>query len=128
MARDSGTRVSNASTPIAAIGALIRNTHPHQKWDSIHPPRIGPIGRARKLAAAQIPTALGRSALLNRTVSAVIAMTITPAPASPTSIRAARNSATEVEYAHAADPAPKSPREMSMTFLRPYRSPSSPAG
>jgi hypothetical protein len=89
---------------------------------------MGPIGKATKFAAAQIPTALGRSALLNSTVSAVIDITITPAPASPRSSRAARNSVTDVEYAHAADPAPKSPREMSITFLRPYRSPSRPAG
>jgi hypothetical protein len=35
-------------------------------------------------------------------------MTISPAPASPMSTRAAMNSATDVEYAHAADPIPNS--------------------
>jgi hypothetical protein len=56
------------------------------------------------------------------------AITISPAPPSPTSTRAAMNSATDVEYAQAADPIPKIAREMSRTFLRPQRSPSRPAG
>ena len=34
----------------AATGTLIRNTQPHQWCVSIQPPRIGPIGKARKLA------------------------------------------------------------------------------
>src|SRR5450631_1938072 len=89
---------------------------------------MGPSGRAKKLDAAQIPTALGRSALLNRTVRDEIAITITPAPASPSRTRAAMKAPTDVEYAHAADPNPKSPRAMSRTFLWPERSPKRPAG
>ena len=65
------------------------------------------------------PTAFGRSALLNSTVRTENAITISPAPPSPTSTRAAMNSATDVEYAHATDPIPNSAREMSSTFLRP---------
>src|ERR1019366_3262931 len=95
---------------------------------SSQPPRTGPIGRARKLAAAHTPTAFGRSSLLNSTVRAEIAITITPAPAIPMSTRAAMNSPTDVEYPHAADPSPKNPREMRRTFLWPYRSPNRPAG
>jgi hypothetical protein len=77
---------------------------------------------------AMTPTAVGRSCWLNSTVRTENAITISPAPPSPISTRAAMNSATDVEYAHAADPIPKSPKEMRRTFLRPYRSPRRPAG
>ena len=63
------------------------------------------------------PTALGRSALLNSTVRTENAITISPAPPSPTSTRAARNSATDVEYAHATDPIPNSAREIQQDLL-----------
>jgi hypothetical protein len=55
-------------------------------------------------------------------------MTITPALASPRTTRAIMNSRTDIEYAQAADPAPKSPSEMRRIFFRPKRSPSRPAG
>jgi hypothetical protein len=58
---------------------------------------MGPIGKATKVAADMIPTAFGRSSLLNSTVRTDSAITIRPAPATPTSTRAARNSLTEVE-------------------------------
>src|SRR5580658_2340395 len=75
-----------------------------------------------------MPTAFGLASLLNRIVRAEIAITMTPAPARPRRTRAAMNSVTDVEYAHAADPAPNSARETRRTLLRPYRSPKSPAG
>ena len=65
------------------------------------------------------PTALGRSPLLNSTVRTENAMTISPAPARPTSTRAAMNSPTDLEYAHPADPTPKRAKETRRTFLRP---------
>src|ERR1039458_4323 len=89
---------------------------------------MGPIGKATKLTPAQMPTAFGRSSLSNSTVRAEIDMTITPAPPRPMSTRAAMNSPTDVESAHAADPTPKSTREMRRTFLWPERSPRRPAG
>lgn len=49
-------------------GRLIRKVQPHQCRLRIQPPRIGPSGMARKLAAAQIPTARERSAVGNSTV------------------------------------------------------------
>ncbi len=58
---------------------------------------MGPIGSATKLAAAQIPTALGRSSSLDSTASAETAITITPAPASSISARAPRNAPAVVE-------------------------------
>ena len=58
---------------------------------------MGPIGKATKVAAEMIPTALGRSFLANSTVRTESAMTISPAPARPTSTRAAMNSATDLE-------------------------------
>jgi hypothetical protein len=46
-------------------------------------------------------------------------MTMMPAPAMPSTIRAAMNSPTVVEYAQAAEPAPKRASEPSITFFRP---------
>ena len=86
------------------------------------------MGKARKLAAAQMPTARGRSCSENRTVSAEMAMTMIPAPASPSRRRATRNAGADDMAAHSAEPAPNRASEMSRTFLRPYRSPSRPAG
>jgi hypothetical protein len=48
-------------------------------------------------AAAQIPTALGRSSSENNTVSAEMAITMIPAPAKPRTTRAAMNMAAERE-------------------------------
>ncbi len=58
---------------------------------------MGPIGRARKFAAAQTPIAFGRSSSENITVSAESAITTMPAPATPSTTRAAMNSPTELE-------------------------------
>ena len=55
------------------------------------------MGSARKLAAAQMPTAFGRSSSEKRTASAESAITITPAPATPSTTRAARNAPTDGE-------------------------------
>ena len=77
------------------------------------------MGRATKLAAAHTPTAFGRSSWLNNTVSAESAMTMMPAPAMPSTTLAAMNSPTVLEYAHAAEPAPKRASEPSITFFRP---------
>jgi hypothetical protein len=64
---------------------------------SSQPPRIGPIGNDTKFAAAQMPTAFGRSSSLNITVSAESAITMIPAPAMPRTTRAAMNSPTVLE-------------------------------
>ena len=127
-ARDSGTRCRTATNPIVATGTLSRNTQPHQMWPSIQPPRIGPIGRARKFAADQTPTAFGRSSSSNRTVRADSAMTMIPAPATPSSARAAMNDPGVVDAAQPIEPSAKSTSETSITRRRPSRSPSSPAG
>ncbi len=89
---------------------------------------MGPAGAARKLAAAQMPTARGRSSSVKSAVSAASAITITPAPASPSTALAAMNTPADGAQAQAAEPAPNMARALSITFLRPYRSPSSPAG
>jgi hypothetical protein len=71
---------------------------------------------------------LGRSASLNKTVSADIAITVTPDPARPISSRAARNTPGDVASAHSTEPAPNTARQTARSFLRPKRSPISPAG
>ncbi|OLE26820.1 MAG: hypothetical protein AUG49_07200 [Catenulispora sp. 13_1_20CM_3_70_7] len=50
--RDSGTSAMPTTRPSTTTGTLSRNTQPHQKRDSIHPPSVGPSGSARKFAAA----------------------------------------------------------------------------
>ena len=55
------------------------------------------MGRARKLAPDQMPTALGRSSSVNSTVSADRTITMMPAPATPSTTRAAMNSPGVVE-------------------------------
>ena len=81
-----------------------------------------------KLAPDQTPTALGRSSSAKSTVSADRTITMIPAPATPRTTRAAMNSPGDVEKAVSADPAPNNASDVISTFLRPYRSPSSPAG
>src|SRR5581483_7426655 len=100
-------------------GTLIRNTQPHQACESSQPPRIGPIGSATKFAADHTATAFGRSSSENSTVNEDSAITITPAPARPSSTRAAMNSATVLDAAHAAEPAANSASEASSTRFRP---------
>src|SRR5262249_19831533 len=53
--------------------------------------------------------------------------TMAAAP-SPSSARAAMSAPADPEYAQATDATPNNTSEMSSTFFRPYRSPSSPAG
>jgi hypothetical protein len=77
------------------------------------------LRNATKVAAPQIPTARGRSCSLNRTANADSDITMIPAPASPSSTRAAMNAPLDGETAHAADPTANSARELSSTFLRP---------
>jgi hypothetical protein len=57
--------------------------------------------------------------LVNNAVRADRAMTMIPAPPRPMTTRDAMNSATDVEYAQAADPAPNIANERSRTFLWP---------
>ena len=73
----------------------------------------------QEVPGPEIPTAFGRSSLENSTVSEEIAITITPAPASPSTTRAAMNSVTVVEYAHPAEPTAKSASEIRKTLLWP---------
>ena len=127
-ARDSGTSVSTARRPIAATGTFMRKIQPHQKLVSNQPPKMGPMGRARKLAAAQMPTARGRSSSVKITVMTESAITTIAAPATPRMRRPAMNWAELTAKAHAADPAPNKTSEPRRIRLRPNRSPSTPAG
>ena len=81
-----------------------------------------------KVAPPTMAIARGRSAGVNMTGSTASASGRMTAAASPSTARAAISSPVEVEYAHASDATPKSPSAISSSFLRPMRSPSSPAG
>ena len=54
---ESGISHSAQAAPAAAIGTLIRNTDPHQKWASSRPPTIGPSAMPTPLVPAQTPMA-----------------------------------------------------------------------
>ena len=127
-ARDSGTSRMTATRAIATTGTFIRKIQPHQALERIQPPRIGPSGRATKLAALQMPMARGRSFSEKRTVTSDRAMTIRAAPASPTTTRAAMKRIGDGAIAQATDPSPKTTRATIATRRRPKRSPTNPAG
>jgi hypothetical protein len=71
------------------------------------------------LAADQTPIALGRSASPNNTEIVASDMTMTPAPAAPTTIRAAVNAAADGANAQAAEPRANSPSDPTSTVRRP---------
>ena len=75
-----------------------------------------------------IAIALGRSSAVNSTGSIASESGRIAAAPSPSTARAAISSPADVEYAHAAELMPNSTSAASSTFLRPSRSPSSPAG
>ncbi len=66
-----------------------------------------------------MPIALGRSCSLKSTVSAARDITITPAPANPSSTRAAMKAPLDGAAAQAPDPTPNSASATSITRLRP---------
>src|SRR5690242_18279558 len=127
-ARDSGTSTTTAMRPRIATGTFIKKIHPHHRLVKSQPPKMGPIGRARKLAAAQMPIARGRCSSENSTVTTDSAMTTIAAPAAPRSTRPAMNWPGLVEYAHAIEPAPNTASAPRRIRLRPKRSPRTPAG
>jgi hypothetical protein len=113
----------------ATSGTLIRNTEPHQKCSSSSPPSTGPSGRPSIIALPSTDMALPRSASPgNSTRNTEVASGCRNAAAKPSTTRAAISSPGEVENAHHADAAPNSTSAPSSSFLRPNRSPSSPAG
>src|SRR5579884_892131 len=75
-----------------------------------------------------MPTARGRSSSEKSTVSAERFITTMPAPAKPSTKRAAMKAPGFGAKAQAAEPAPKRARQNSKTFLRPKRSPKRPTG
>ena len=75
-----------------------------------------------------IAIAFGRSSAVNSTGSIDSESGRIAAAPSPSTARAAISSPDDVAYAHAAELMPNSTSATSSTFLRPSRSPSSPAG
>ncbi len=126
--RDSGISTATASSASAITGTLIRNTEPHQKWVSSQPPRIGPIGNATKVAPTVIVIAVRRSSSENSTGSTDSDSGMMKAAPSPSTARAAISRSAEEAYAQASEATPNTSSAPSSSFLRPKRSPSSPAG
>jgi len=56
-----GTSQIAANSPISAIGTLMRNTDPHQKWASSQPPATGPTATPSPVVPDQIPMAWARA-------------------------------------------------------------------
>ncbi len=125
---DSGISSATATSATATTGTLIRKTEPHQKLSSSQPPSSGPTGKAMNVAPITTAMARGCSSGANSTGSTAIDIgKITAAPR-PSTARAAISSPGDPAKAHAAELAPNTTSAISSIFLRPTRSPSSPAG
>jgi hypothetical protein len=125
---DSGISSATATSASTTTGTLIRKTEPHQKLSSSQPPSSGPTGKAMNVAPMMTAMARARSSGANRTGSTAIDIGMITAAPRPRTARAAISSAGDPANAHAAELAPNATSAISSIFLRPSRSPSSPAG
>jgi len=125
---ESGTSGMAHSRPAAAIGTLIKNTDPHQKWASSTPPTIGPKAKPTPLVPAQKPIARCRSRA-SRNTSVMIDKVdgIISAAPTPMLARAAISTPTEPEKADHAEPPANATRPARNVRLRPTRSARLPA-
>ena len=126
--RDSGIQRSAPRAPTPATGTLIRKTEPHQKWESNHPPAIGPMAIPRPVVPDQIPMARACSEG-SRNTSVMIDSVAGMMQAAPTPMiaRAEINVVTESEKAEYAEPNAKMISPARRSRLRPKRSPTLPA-
>ena len=126
--RESGTRRTAKARPASAIGTLMRNTEPHEKWASSRPPTIGPRANPAPLVAAQKPSARWRSAssvnmlVMIESVDGMISAAPIPMPA-----LAAISMPTRAESAAQVDPAANTASPATNVRLRPTRSAMLPA-
>ena len=120
---ESGTHTTAHSAPAMAMGTLMRNTDPHQKWASRSPPTIGPRAKPTPLVPAQNPMARWRS-WGSRKTSVMMARVegIMSAAPMPMLARAAMSTLTEPENAAHTDPAAKASSPARNVRLRPTRS------
>ncbi len=89
---------------------------------------MGPSGKPRKVAPPTIAMARGRSSGVNITGSTASDSGVMTAAARPSETRAAMSWPLVAEYAQARDDRPNKTSAPSSRRLRPYRSPSRPAG
>ena len=114
--------------PITAIGTLIRNTEPHQKWTSSKPPMIGPSAIPTPLVPAQKPIARCRTAgSWNMSVMMASVDGMISAAPMPMLARAAISMPTEPENAAQVDPAANAASPARNVRFRPIRSARLPA-
>ena len=126
--RDSGMNTTTAIRASTTTGTLIRNTDPHQKCVSSHPPRMGPTGYVIITMPMSTVRALARSRSVKRTGKTAKDSGMMNAAPRPSTVRAATRPAADGEYAHTSDAAPNRTRAATSSRLRPNRSPSRPAG
>lgn len=124
---ESGTRISIAISAMITTGTLTRKIEPHQKCSRSSPPVIGPIAMPRPTLPAQMPMALGCSSRSKTFIRTARVAGITKAAPKPITARQAMSSPGDPDMAAKAEPIPKSTMPRSSIFLRPTRSPSSPA-
>src|SRR6476620_2011747 len=103
-------------------GTFTRNTEPHQKWLSNHPPTIGPIAIPRPDTPAHIPIARPRSSAGKTLVRIDSVDGMISAPPTPIRARLAISALDVWEKADSVDPTPKITRPSASAFRRPYRS------
>lgn len=104
-------------------GTLMRNTEPHQKCSSSHPPTSGPsaappVAPADQIAIARVRWRASRN--MPRMSDRVEGMRV--APATPSRARAAISTSGEGEKAAIAEATPKPREPVRSSRLRPIRS------
>src|SRR5713226_4630849 len=120
---EEGTAMAMSPATTTATGTMNRNTLPHQKCPSSHPPTIGPVATPTPVVAPHSPIALARS--LRSVNTFAIRDSVDgkiPAAPMPMKARAAISSAGVLAKEPARLPAANSARPESRTPLRPRRS------
>jgi hypothetical protein len=124
----SGTVQMTPASATATSGMLMRNTLPHQKWESSRPPSVGPITMPMLVTADQAAIACGRS-FGGKTAFRIDSVAgMTNAAPRPITTRAPISMPVPDANAAVALPRANTARPPSSESRRPYRSPSAPAG
>ena len=107
-----GTISRPAMSAKITTGTFTRNTEPHQKWLSNHPPTIGPIAMPRPETPAQMPIARPRSSAGKTFVRIDNVEGMISAPPIPMSARVAISVFADPANADSIEPMPKTTSPM----------------
>ena len=124
---DSGTKKMPRTMAMIAIGTLIQNTEPHEKWFSSTPPSTGPRATPRPEKPAHTAIARPRSRGSRKTLVRIDRVEgMISAPPTPIRQRAAMSWLGVPDSADRIEPTAKIMMPSRSAFLRPKRSPRLP--